>query len=304
MTAPVFVVLINYKGCRDTLSCLASLRQLRGPTAHLVVVDNGSGDGSAEALRAERDVAVIALGENRGFAGGCNVGMQHAFDEGADYVWLLNNDTIVRPDTLDHLLRAARSRPEIDFIGSWIVHEADPGRLWFGGGTYRWLTGSMQHDDYGREVDGHPQRGDVRETDWISGCSVLVSPRTIARHGYLNEDLFLYREDVAWQLAGSRRKPRAMVVCEPLVRHKVGASTGTSEGRLGVAFMSRNYIKIALRHAGLALPLWMASWTWTAIVRPARHRDWEMLRAALLGVRHLRTPGHRLAAMISEGVSR
>ena len=301
MTAEVHVVLVNYGESSDTIDCLGSLQRMAYPATRVAVVDNASSEESRRALSSFPGVEVLPSAENLGFAGGCNLGIRHALAAGADYIWLLNNDTTVRPDALDRLVQAAQEFPHLDFVGSWIELAERPGTLWFGGGRYRRGSGLIEHIDFGSDVHSHPLHGQLRETDWVTGCSVLVTPRTITRHGYLDENLFLYREDVAWQLGGSDGRPRAALVCEPLVRHKVGATTGTSEGRLGVAFMSRNYLLLALRHAGIAFPVWLARWVRTSVLAYARRRDWASLHAALLGARHLRTPGAQVAALVTQG---
>src|SRR6185369_1745681 len=106
----VAIVVLNWNRRADTLACLESLAQAEIGGAALYVVDNGSQDGSAAAVReAYPHVRVIALPENRGFAGGNNAGIRAALDAGAEGVLLLNNDTRVSPDFLAALLAAINS---------------------------------------------------------------------------------------------------------------------------------------------------------------------------------------------------
>jgi GT2 family glycosyltransferase len=108
----VHVILLNYRGWQHTIACVTSLRGLTYTNVAIVVVDNASPDGSEAHIRdACPDVTVIQSGANLGFAGGNNVGIRHALEQGAEYVWLLNNDTLVDPDALGALVRHAQADP-------------------------------------------------------------------------------------------------------------------------------------------------------------------------------------------------
>src|SRR5258705_10163194 len=102
----LFVIIVNWNGKQDTLACLSSLEKIerKNIEVHVVVVDNGSTDGSVgEISKKYPKVTVIPAGSNLGFTGGNNIGIAHALDRGADFVWLLNNDTIVDRHALSFL---------------------------------------------------------------------------------------------------------------------------------------------------------------------------------------------------------
>lgn len=103
----VYIVILNWNGWQDTLACVTSCCALTWPEYRLLVVDNGSTDGSEAILRDRLATGeVLQSGGNLGFAGGNNVGIRHALAAGAEYVWLLNNDTEVAPDALSELVAA------------------------------------------------------------------------------------------------------------------------------------------------------------------------------------------------------
>ena len=106
----VFIILVNYNGSADTAECIRSLQSVRSPAFRLIVVDNGSTDNSPEALRALREECPFELleaGENLGFSAGNNLGIRYALSEGADFVLLLNNDTLVTEGFLEGLFPSA-----------------------------------------------------------------------------------------------------------------------------------------------------------------------------------------------------
>jgi GT2 family glycosyltransferase len=297
------VVLVNYRGWHDTLECVASLRRLDYAPLELIVVENGSPDDSRERLRGLDGVRVIALERNLGFAGACNLGMREARAGGAEFVWLLNNDTLVEPHAASTLVALARGHPEAHFFGSFISFAEDPSRLWFGGGSFNWTTGARGHAHFGRRAEevASPEPAPV---DWISGCSLLIRTRSLDVVGYLDERFFLYAEDLEWQLRARRAAPVAWLARECLVRHKVGRSTGSTDHALGRVFMSRNYLKLARRHAGARLPLWLGTWALEFLVKPGLKGQLRLARAGLAGVTTQRTAGADIVARLIGAVPR
>ena len=119
----VTIILLNWNGKEDTIECLESLKHITYPNYEILLVDNGSTDGSVECFR-ERypGMEIIENGENLGFAEGNNVGIRRAMDEGADYVLLLNNDTVVDPEFLGELVKVGESDPKIGIVGPKICY--------------------------------------------------------------------------------------------------------------------------------------------------------------------------------------
>ena len=287
------VVLVNYRGWRDTMECVASLRALDYAPVEVIVVENGSPDESWERLRELDGVRLLRLERNLGFAAACNVGMDLARAGGAEFVWLLNNDTLVEPRAASTLVALARRRPEAHFFGSFIAFAGEPHLLWFGGGEFDWRTGSPNHASYGRPaaVLCSPEPA---PTDWITGCSLLVRADSLDAIGFMDEGFFLYAEDLDWQLRARRESPVAWIARECLVYHKVGRSTGSTDGVMGRVFMSRNALKLARRHAGARLPVWLGRWAVEFVVKPALKGQLRLVGAGLAGVTTQRTGGAEL----------
>ena len=132
----VYIILVNWNGKRDTLECLESLRSISYSNFKILVVDNASNDGSVEAIRQQfQHVEVICNKENLRFAGGNNVGILHALKNSADYVLLLNNDTVVKKNFLSELINIAESDTTIGMTCSKIYYYFDKQLLWFAGGV-------------------------------------------------------------------------------------------------------------------------------------------------------------------------
>jgi GT2 family glycosyltransferase len=219
------IILVNWNGRNDTLECLASLRTLALQELKVIVVDNGSTDGSVDAIRSAHPwVEIVALGENRRFAGGNNAGISHALAAGADYVLLLNNDTFVAPDFAAQLLRRMTTEPHCGLVTPKIYYASSPDRLWFAGGEISFWTGTMRH--IGIRQSDHGQYDVSRDIDYATGCCVLTSREVINNVGMLDESYFIYTEDADWSMR--IRKAGYRVVYEPAARvwHKVSVSSG------------------------------------------------------------------------------
>src|SRR5208282_3930208 len=114
----VAIVLLNFHGTTDTLKCLDSIRAIDPESCLTIVVENGSTpDPSSELTQAHPWVKVMRREDNGGWAGGNNTGIRYALENGAEWVLLLNNDTIVAPKLVDRLLAAAQHHLVYGIIG-------------------------------------------------------------------------------------------------------------------------------------------------------------------------------------------
>src|SRR5919202_2676748 len=142
LTMPlVYVIVLNWNGGGYTAHCLASLRASTYPNLHIVVVDNGSTDGSPQLIAPLLKAPwgeLIQAECNLGFTGGANLGLRLALERGADYAFLLNNDATVAPDCITRLVEAAEQRPEVGFVGPKIVWAQEPDHIWSAGMSVVW----------------------------------------------------------------------------------------------------------------------------------------------------------------------
>ncbi len=222
----VWIIIVNWNGKADTLACLASLRKISYLSRHILVVDNASADGSVEAIRAQfPEVEVLVNDKNERFARANNQGIQKALVAGADLVLLLNNDTEVAPDFLDHLVSAAESRSDVGMVAPKIYYQYDPQLIWFAGGRINFWTGRILHRGL-RQRDFPPKYDSPEVVDFLTGCAILAKRECLEKAGLLDESYYMYAEDVDW----CWRARQAGLVCllQPAAKiwHKVGASAG------------------------------------------------------------------------------
>ncbi len=245
-----YIIILNWNGLNDTIQCVESCRKLEFPSFRIVVVDNGSDDGSEVTLKKQFPwLDVLQTGKNIGYAGGNNIGIKYALEQKADYIWLLNNDTVVDPMALAELINVAETDPSIGMTGSKILSYMDPSRLYYAGGWIDVDLGDSGHFGYG-ETDDH-RYDDVVDTGYITGCSLLVRSSVLDLIGYMDVDYFLYFEESEWCVKAKRHGFRLGYVPKSIVYHKESVSTRKISGaytyymtRNRLYFMSRNGNKI------------------------------------------------------------
>lgn len=224
MQKKVYVIVLNWNGKEDTLDCLKSLQSTNYENYRVVVVDNGSKDDSVQVVRSSFPGAdVVEIGKNLGFAGGNNIGIKYAMEQGADYVFLINNDTTVHPDYLKELVEVAESDPSIGAVGSKIYYHSEPQRIWFAGGKINWLKNKGEHIGLGEIDKGQHEK--IREVGYLTGCALLVKREVLERVGVLEDDYFLYYEDADYSLR--IKNAGYKIVCAPKskIYHKISRST-------------------------------------------------------------------------------
>ena len=215
----VICVTVNWNGWRDTLVCLDSLRLQDYPNLQVIVVDNGSTDGSVEHIRAAHPWATLhETGYNLGFARGCNAGIRLAYALGADLVWLLNNDTSAPPDTVAQLVRTALAHPEAGAIGSilFYMHAPEKVQAW-GGGTINLLTAYTRHFTAPASF--------ASASTFLTGASLLLPRRTLEEVGVCFEGFFMYCDDSDLCLRIHRAGLSLIVCAETAILHKEGGSS-------------------------------------------------------------------------------
>lgn len=237
------IVISNYNGWRDTLACLESLRRQTVQDFEILLLDDASTDDSVEHLRGAVDEKVVFLpqAQNRGFAAANNIGMRRALQDGVRWVLLLNNDTVCRPDMLEQLLQntpqGCVSCPKMLFM-----EPAD--EIWFAGGTLDRATGKVVH------LGGHQKDGPAfslkKKLNFITFCCVLLPREVIERVGYLDEQLFMYCEDVDYCIRLADAGVEMWYIPQAVLHHKAG---GTAGGLLNQYYITRNTLYLRQKYA-------------------------------------------------------
>lgn len=247
------VVVLTWNGREDTLACLASLRGQIRPGDEVIVCDNGSGDGTEAAVRAQHPwVRFVQNGSNLGFAGGNNAGLRLALDDGRRFVWMLNNDTVVPDGTLETLLAHAESAPDVAAFQPALLSHADPSRI-DTLGLEPLRTFGARDVAMGRpaaEVPAAP-----REVFGANGAGLLVRADALRRTGLLDEDLFVMMEDadLAFRLRAAGGTVRLVPAARVLHKRGISGRPAADAARRRKFWLQRNTVAVALRY-------WPARW--------------------------------------------
>lgn len=255
MSPSVFIVIVNWKGWQDTIECLESLLKNDYINFRVVVIDNYSEDESYEKLlewcRGRDRFIIIQTKENLGFAGGNNVGIKYALDNDAEYLLLLNNDTLVTNVFLSSLIKTAKAE-DSGITGCKILHHSD-GRIWYLGGKMSWLRGGAYHPGKGR-----PDRKIAKkpfEVDFVTGCMMLIKREVFREIGILDESYFLYNEDTDYCLRASRAGIKMVVDPLTIIYHKERSTDGGWKP-YHIYYLIRNKLIFMKRYAPNVATLW------------------------------------------------
>lgn len=206
-------------------------------------------------------LVLIQTGANLGFAGGNNVGLRYALArDDFDFVWMLNNDTVIEPDALTRLVQRLKDRPDAGMCGSTLPFYSEPGKIWaLGGGTYNKWIAKSRSIGCGESVTNNLSATWVEaRMDYLAGASMLVSRPFLRDVGLMNEEYFLYFEEPDWAVRGRGRFALSFAP-DSIVYHKVGASIGNlDKGSARYWFAARlairNRLLFTRRFFPIALP--------------------------------------------------
>lgn len=308
----IFVILLNWNGWRDTIECLTSLLESSGVEFMTIVCDNDSTDGSLEEFRAwsrtalpsdatafltsaevfegaligpQARVVFVSNGCNLGFAGGNNVGVHLAMnDGGCRFIWLLNSDTVVAPDALAKVVARAESDPRIGLCGSTLIYYDRRQTVQaFGGASYNSVTGRSRHLGAFAPLENVPADPVATEDalSYVAGAATLVRREFIEQVGTMQDDYFLYFEEIDWATRG-RRLFRLGYAPLSLVYHKEGASIGTSSSggsALSVYYLFRNRVRFTKRFYPMRLITVIPACVWDTLKFALKGRARQALAA-------------------------
>jgi GT2 family glycosyltransferase len=245
----VGIIILNWNGYEVTRECLGSLSKIDYPTYEIILVDNGSVDGSPEKLATEfPGMSMIRNKENLGFTGGNNVGIRRALEENMEYVLLLNNDTEVAPQFLSELIRAAESDNRVGLLNPKIMYFKPPDRIWYAGGSFNIWKGIASTRGC-QEVDRGLYNTN-EEVTFITGCAFLIKAEVIRKIGLLDECFFYTCEDTDWSIRSLHAGYKALYVASSVIWHKESIDVKRNAGKAFRDFYNvRNSLLLARRHA-------------------------------------------------------
>ena len=284
----VFVSIINFNGTSNTLECLLSLDKINSKSFKIsvVVIDNASKDEfkvQSSKFKVFQGLRVISNDKNLGFSGGQNVGIKYALDNGADYVLILNNDTIVDKNLIEELLNAAQKDknigiavPKIYFASGFEFHKdrykkSDLGKVfWYAGGEMDWKNVIGFHRGVDEVDRGQYDR--IEKTDFASGCCMLVKGEVFEKVGFLDEKFFLYYEDSDLCERIRRAGYSIMYSAKAILWHKNAGSAGGSGSSLQDYYITRNRMLFGFRYASFRSKLALFK---ESIMLLAKGRHWQ-----------------------------
>lgn len=284
----VAVVVLNWNAAELTLQCLNSVRASDYGRIEAVVVDNGSTDGSPDAIASRHPGAIlIRNASNAGFAQGSNQGIRRAMQDGADYILLLNNDTAIGEGMISRLVETAVNHENRAAVSPKMYDGRDPRRLWFVYGKTSLWTGIFSNPAY--NVPASTAFNPVVAMQYASGCCVLIPRGIIASVGELDPDFFAYCEDVEWSLRARRAGYELLCDTRAKLWHYVGSTGGKNPARMRY-LMTRNHVWTLRKHAGtwqflvFALVFYPPRCIFR-LMKAVRNRSWACVAAEFRGAR-------------------
>jgi len=281
----VAIIILNWNGWPDTIECLESISKVNYPNLDVIVLDNASSDGSPQKIidwcrqtgvlceesfqrypyvrieplsqidyerKGIRRLRLIRLSSNIGFCAGNNIGMTQAAANGSEYFLILNNDTIVSPDSLEAMITAAQQENNVGLVGCIICYADEPNTIWFSGGVFdKWLESSRRLN--GQDITNVVFE-EVFDTHWVSGCAMLIPRRVYEEIGGFDEDFFIWSEEWDYSLRVKEAGYRLIVSGHSIINHKVGHSLGVMQP-LSYYYGTRNRLLLKRKHLPLSRKL-------------------------------------------------
>ena len=246
----VLVIVVNYNNSEDTISCLESVK-LSSTECDVTLIDNGSSEDEVTSLRNGltdfSNVKLIESEDNLGFSGGVNLGLRDSRTGNYRHILLLNNDAKLEADTVEELIRALEKNPDLGGVNP-TIYDGRSGDIWFAGGKlYNW-AGMVGHSrKIPKQRFSNQKDSIVLPSGYLNGCCVLFRREVFGDIGELDEDLFMYGDDIDISYRMRDAGWRLGYVPESTAHHWVSASTGQPEIRFNqfrAYYDSRNWILV------------------------------------------------------------
>ena len=233
-----YIIILNYNGWKDTIECLNSLSCIQ-EDCKIVLIDNKSTDDSIDKLEKwiqnqkelSSNLIFIKSSENNGYAAGNNIGIKYVeSQEDAQFIWILNNDTLIQEDTFKNLINCYKNleNENIALLGSKILNED------FSIQSIGYLNSKYTEDEI-------KSKSSI-EVEHISGCSIFIRADKIKEIGYIPEEYFLYYEETDWMKSIKQKGFKIFTCLSSQLIHKHAKSTGGIYSPFVIYYMTRNQI--------------------------------------------------------------
>jgi len=228
-------------------TCLYSVMAIDYTNFSVVVIDNGSTDGSLDMVKGEfSEVKILALDQNYGFAGGYNRYFEQLNEDPSEFIMLLNNDTEVEPNILKNFLEAVEKYGSKHIIGAKIFYHQDPQKIWYAGGKVNMKLGYIYH--LGIRRQNSPKYSYPKQTDYVTGCCLFTSIDVIRQLNGFDESFNMYGEDVDLCLRANKKGIKCYYWPKAQLWHHVSASMGGKYSVSKIKNKIKAYIKLLKNH--------------------------------------------------------
>lgn len=245
----VTVIVLNWNGKELLKDCLESLKKVDYPNYNVLVVDNGSNDGSVSYVQTEfPDVELLILDQNYGYAVGNNRGFEYANSNGAEYVIFLNNDTIVQADFMAPLLEPFNEQAIGQTVPK-IFYANNKEKIWYAGGKINFWSGNIYHEGI-REFDSEKYSKN-KQTDYATGCCFCMRSKDFADLNGFDELFPMYAEDVDLSLRVRKKGKKITMASSAKVWHEVSASVGGEFSFYKIKRKFGGLLRIYIKHASM-----------------------------------------------------
>lgn len=241
MSDQIYVIILNYNGYSDTVECVSSLLKAipsEKVNYQIVVVDNYSTDDSYKLLKntLPENIILIESGRNNGYAYGNNIGIKYAVEQGAEYICILNNDTVITEDFLTPCIDELKKRNDIAFIGPMLMNYYDNLVQNTGGGV-----SIVKGKSYflNKNVDDSSVTEGIIECDIVFGAAMLFKTELLDRIGLLPENYFLFYEETEWCYKAVKAGYKNCVNTKTRIQHK-GSESLKNMNEMQKYLMERN----------------------------------------------------------------
>lgn len=234
----VVIVIPNYNLKSDLIECLESLKGQEYSNFDVIVVDNGSSDDSVNLVREKHPwVIVLAREENGGYAKALNDGILHSWKSNPEYYFLLNNDTLVPPDTIQKLVDIAEQDPNIAIAAPKIIYHEHPDRIFsLGDRIFSWLPLPIR---FGLRKKDKPEYNRTMDFDYVFGCALLVRASVFSQIGLFDTSYFMFYEDADFCRRVREYGYRIVRAGQTIIRHKSSRSV-KKDPKLMIFLRARN----------------------------------------------------------------
>lgn len=261
----VSIILLNYKGAEDTIACLQSLQKITYSNYRIIIADNASPDDSMIQISSylesqspddmnifdspskavlnsshPRKFTLLQTGCNGGYGYGNNIAIKYALKMRTDYVLVLNNDTVVEPLFLEPMVKMCEEDKNIGIVSGQIFYYDKPEVFWFNGGIFNKYSGKTEHIDWGKKNIGQKP---LLDSTFITGCLWLIPKHIFDIVGFINEEYFMYVEDIEFTQRVLENGYALKVSENTRIWHKVGSSSGAELTEFSVYWMTKNKLK-------------------------------------------------------------